>query len=106
MFLKSLGNSPFVINSLIMLVSNGSTWSTHFFGNHVCWDSSHNLFRHVAVTSRISSNFADHRLVSLTDAKDPISTSVFLSFLKLVLNVSILSSEKLPNRLANSKQFS
>ena len=41
------------------------------------------------ITSRIPSDVADIRLFSFTDAKGSISTSLFASILKLVLNVSI-----------------
>ena len=55
---------------------------------------------------RISSDVADIRLFSFTDAKGSISTSMCASILKLVLNVSILSLKNLLNRLANSKLVS
>ena len=58
------------------------------------------------ITSRISSDVADIRLFSFTDAKGFISTSLFASILKHVLNVSILSLMNLLNRLANSKLVS
>ena len=90
-----------------MLVSNGSSWSTHSFTNNVgIGSSSQDIFGHEAITLRISSDVADIRLLSLTDAKGSISTSLFASILKLVFNVLILSSRNLPNRLANSKLVS
>ena len=64
------------------------------------------MFGHEAITSRISSDVADIRLFSFTDAKGSILTSLFASILKLVLNVSILSLKNLLNRLANSKLVS
>ena len=54
----------------------------------------------------ISSDVADIRLFSFTAAKGSISTPLFASILKLVLNVSILSLKNLLNRLANSKLVS
>ena len=61
------------------------------------------LIGHEAITSRISSDVADIRLFSFIDAKGSISTSLFVSILKLV---SILSGKNLLNRLANSKLVS
>ena len=44
-FLKSLGASPFVSDSLTMLVSNNSSWPRHSFSNHVgIGSSSYDVF--------------------------------------------------------------
>ena len=102
--LKIIGNFSFLSDSLIMLVRNGSSLSTHCFTNHVGKGStSHDLFGHEAITSWISSDVVDIRLLSLTNAKGSISSSLLASILKLVLNVSIVSSKNMLNRLANSK---
>ena len=58
------------------------------------------------ITSRISSDVADIRLFSFTDAKGSISTSLFASILNRVLNVSILSLKNLLTPLANLKLVS